>query len=54
VHYGNHEQLRTQAADAVVKDLSADQKRDLVAQMREEMLKALEGQLEGGRDAGAR
>jgi excinuclease ABC subunit B len=42
VHYGGPEQLTAQVADPVVKYLSADQKRDLIAQMREEMLEASE------------
>jgi excinuclease ABC subunit B len=39
-HYGDQEQLTAQVADPVVEYLSDDQKRDLLEQMREEMLEA--------------
>jgi excinuclease ABC subunit B len=41
-HYGRPEQLSAEVADPVVEYLSEDQKRDLVAQMREEMEEAAE------------
>jgi excinuclease ABC subunit B len=39
-HYGDQEQLTAKVADPVVEYLSDDQKRDLLEQMREEMLEA--------------
>jgi excinuclease ABC subunit B len=39
-HYGDREQLTAKVADPVVEYLSDDQKRDLLEQMREEMLEA--------------
>ncbi|PSQ80268.1 MAG: hypothetical protein BRD46_04605 [Bacteroidetes bacterium QS_8_68_15] len=39
-HYGDQEQLTAKVADPVVDYLSDDQKRDLLEQMREEMLEA--------------
>ena len=41
-HYGGSDQLTAKVADPVVQYLSGDQKRDLLEQMREEMLEAAE------------
>ena len=41
-HYGSPEQLSSEVADPVVEYLSNDQKRDLIAQMTEEMEEAAE------------